>query len=49
MGWKYRGEIIKLYVLDDLDTFATHDGEFIEETKLDPTRDYQPKGEGFSR
>jgi transposase InsO family protein len=49
VGWKYRGEVIKLYVLDDLVTFATEDGEFIGETRIDPTRDYQPKGEGFAR
>jgi len=49
VGWKYRGEVIKLYVLDDLVTFATEDGEFIGETRIDPSRDYQPKGEGFSR
>lgn len=49
VGWKYRGEVVKLYVLDDLVTFATEDGEFIGETRIDPDRDYQPKGEGFSR
>jgi hypothetical protein len=36
-------------VLDDVVTFATEDGEFIGETRLDPNRDYQPKGEGFRR
>jgi hypothetical protein len=29
--------------------FANDDGEFIGETRIDPNRDYQPKGEGFSR
>jgi hypothetical protein len=36
-------------VLDDVVTFATGDGEFISETRIDPDRDYQPKGEGFAR
>jgi transposase InsO family protein len=47
VGWKYRGQPIRLYVLDDVVTFASEDGEFIGETKIDPNRDYQPKGEGF--
>jgi hypothetical protein len=38
---------IRLYVLDDVLTFATEDGEFIGETRIDPNRDYQPKGAGF--
>ncbi|MCU1363733.1 MAG: Transposase [Acidimicrobiaceae bacterium] len=47
VGWAYRGHSIRLYVLDDVVTFATEDGEFIGETKIDPNRDYQPKGDGF--
>jgi transposase InsO family protein len=47
VGWKYRGQEIRLYVLDDVVTFATADGEFIGETKINPDRDYQPKGSGF--
>jgi len=47
VGWKYRGEVIKLYVLDDLVTFATEDDEFIGVTRINPNRDYEPKGEGF--
>jgi transposase InsO family protein len=47
VGWRYRGHSIRLYILDDVVTFATDDGEFIGETKIDPNRDYQPKGEGF--
>jgi hypothetical protein len=43
----YRGQPIRLYVLDDVVTFATEDGEFIGEMKIDPNRDYQPKGAGF--
>lgn len=47
VGWSYRGQSIRLYILDDVVTFATEDGEFIGETKIDPNRDYQPKGDGF--
>jgi transposase InsO family protein len=47
VGWQYRGHAIRLYVLDDVVTFATEDGEFIGETRINPDRDYQPKGEGF--
>jgi transposase InsO family protein len=47
VGWKYRGHSIRIYVLDDVVTFATDDGEFIGETKIDPNRDYQPKNPGF--
>jgi hypothetical protein len=49
VGWRYRGQVVHLYVLDDVVTFATEDGEFIGETRLDPNRDYQPKGDGFKR
>jgi transposase InsO family protein len=49
VGWAYRGQPIHLYVLDDVVTFATEDGEFIGETRLNPNRDYQPKGDGFRR
>jgi hypothetical protein len=47
VGWKYRGQAIRLYVLDDVVTFATEDGELIGETRIDPNRGYQPKGDGF--
>ncbi|MHB2027297.1 MAG: hypothetical protein ACYCPT_00590 [Acidimicrobiales bacterium] len=36
-------------VLDDVVTFATEEGEFIGERRIDPNRDYQPKGDGFAR
>jgi hypothetical protein len=36
-----------VHVPDDVVTFATEDREFIGETKIDPNRDYQPKGAGF--
>ena len=47
VGWSYRGQAIRLFILDDVVTFATKDGDFIGETKIDPNRDYQPKGERF--
>jgi len=47
VGWSYRGQSIRLHILDDVVTFSTEDGEFIGETRIDPDRDYQPKGEGF--
>lgn len=43
VGWAYRGHAIRLYILDDVVTFGTEDGEFIGETKIDPTRDYSPR------
>jgi Integrase core domain len=46
VGWSLRGQVVQLYVLDDLVTFATQDGELIGETRIDPERDYQPKGWG---
>ena len=46
-GGKYRGHAIRLYVLDDIVTFATEDGEFIGEPRIVPNRDYQPKGPNF--
>lgn len=47
VGWAYREQPIRLYILDDVVTFATEDGEFIGETRINPERDYQPKGPGF--
>jgi hypothetical protein len=36
-------------VLDDVVTFANEDGEFIGKPRLDPSRDYQPRGDVFRR
>lgn len=47
VGWSYRGQAIQFFVLDDVVTFTTEDGSFIGETKINPDRDYQPKGDGF--
>jgi len=49
VGWRYRGQTVRLLVLDDVVTFTTEEGEFIGETTIDPTRDYQPKGPGFAK
>ncbi len=48
VGWSYRGQSICLYVLDDVVTFATEDGEFIGETRLDPIATTNPKVKDFS-
>ncbi len=47
VGWSHRGHTIRPHVLDDVVTFATEAGELIGETRIDPDRDYQPKGRGF--
>ncbi len=47
VGWAYRVQSIHLYIIDDVVTFATEDGEFIGETRIDLERHYQPKDEGF--
>jgi hypothetical protein len=47
VGWAYREQPIRLYILDDVVTFASDDGEFIGETRIDLNGDYQPKGEAF--
>ena len=49
VGWRYRGQTVRLLVLDDVVTLTTEEGEFIGETTIDPTRDYQPKGPGFAK
>jgi transposase InsO family protein len=42
VGWGYRGERVRLYVVDDQVTVANEDGELIGEITLNPDRDYQP-------
>ncbi|MHB1209993.1 MAG: hypothetical protein ACYC1I_09860 [Acidimicrobiales bacterium] len=49
IGWSYQDCVIKLYVLDDVVAFASEDGEFVGETRIDPDRDYQLKGTSFER
>lgn len=40
MGWKYRGERVRLYVVDEHEDIVTEDGELVGE--IIPDRDYQP-------
>ncbi|MGB8179260.1 MAG: hypothetical protein WCF63_03760, partial [Acidimicrobiales bacterium] len=42
VGWGYRGERVRLYVVDDQVTVANEEGELIGEITLNPDRDYQP-------
>ena len=43
VGWSYRGQRIRLYVVDNHVDMVTEDGEIIGEITLDPDRDYQPR------
>lgn len=43
VGWRYRGQRIRLYIVDDHVDFVSEDGEFIGGITLDPARDYQPR------
>lgn len=42
VGWKYRGETILLYIVDDHVAVVTPDGDLVGEIILDPDHDYQP-------
>lgn len=42
VGWSYRGQSIRLYVVDDHVDIVTEDGELVGEIILNPERDYQP-------
>jgi transposase InsO family protein len=42
VGWSYRGQPIRLYVVDDHVDIVTEDGELVGEIVLNPDRDYQP-------
>jgi transposase InsO family protein len=42
VGWPYRGQPIRLYVVDDHVDVVTEDGELVGEIVLNPDRDYQP-------
>jgi hypothetical protein len=48
VGWKYRGERIRLYVVDDHVDIVTEDGELVGEIVLNPDKDYQPIDRGHS-
>ena len=42
VGWGYRGQRIRLYIVDDHVDVVTEDGELVGEITLNPERDYQP-------
>ena len=42
VGWKYRDERIRLYVVDDHVDIVTEDGELVGEIVLNPEKNYQP-------
>lgn len=42
VGWGYRGQPIRLYVVDNHVDIVTEDGELVGEITLNPDRDYQP-------
>jgi len=48
VGWKYRGEQTRLYVVDDHVDIVTEDSELVDEIVLNPDRDYQPIIRGHS-
>lgn len=43
VGWRYRGERVRLYVVDDHVDIVSEDGELIGAITIDPERDYQPR------
>jgi len=42
VGWRYRGERIRLYVVDDHVDIVTEEGELVGDIILNPDKDYQP-------
>ena len=42
VGWRFRGQRIRLYIVDDHVDVVTEDGELVGEITLDPERDYHP-------
>jgi transposase InsO family protein len=42
VGWSYRGQPIRLYVVDEHVDIVTDDGELVGEIVLDPDKDYHP-------
>ncbi|MFI4972731.1 MAG: IS481 family transposase [Hyphomicrobiales bacterium] len=42
VGWRYRGQSIHLYIVDEHVDIVTPDGELVGEITLDPERDYHP-------
>ena len=42
IGWKYQGQTILLYIVDDHVDVVTPEGELVGEITLNPDRNYQP-------
>lgn len=42
VGWKYRGERLRLYIVDDHVDIVTEDGDHVGEIVLNPEKNYQP-------
>ena len=42
VGWSYRGQPIRLYVIDEHVTIVTDDGVLVGEIVLNPDKDYHP-------
>ena len=42
VGWKYQGQTILLYIVDDHVDVVTPDGELVGEITLNPEKNYQP-------
>ena len=42
VGWAFRGQPIRLYVVDEHVDIVTEDGELVGEIVLNPEKDYQP-------
>jgi transposase InsO family protein len=42
VGWKYQGQRIRLYCVDDHVDVVTEDGELVGEITLNPEKNYQP-------
>jgi hypothetical protein len=47
VGWRFRGQQIRFYVLDDVVTFVTKDGELIGATKSTPIATTSRKGQAL--
>ncbi len=48
VGWRHRGDRIRLYIIDDHVDIVTEEGVRVGEIILDPDRDYQPMTNRFS-
>ncbi len=46
VGWRYRGERVYLYIIDQHVVIVNHDGELVGTVTLDLERDYHPIDRG---